>query len=90
VRLRGSATLILPASRMTDGLRALGDAGFGSPALLPLWPRAGMAAKRVILAARRGGKGPDRLLPGLALHEGAGHGADAAAILRDGAALAVG
>jgi tRNA1(Val) A37 N6-methylase TrmN6 len=90
VRHRGSATLILPASRMADGLRALGEAGFGSPALLPLWPRAGQPAKRVILGARRGGKGPDRVLPGLALHDGATDGAAAAAILRNGAALAVG
>jgi tRNA1(Val) A37 N6-methylase TrmN6 len=89
VRHRGSATLILPAARLSDGLRAMGDAGFGSPALLPLWPRAGVPAKRAILAARRGGRGPDRVLPGLALHEGDADGAAAAAILRDGAALPV-
>jgi tRNA1(Val) A37 N6-methylase TrmN6 len=84
---RGSATLVLPAARFADGLRALGDAGFGSPALLPLWPRAGVAAKRAILAARRGGRGPARILPGLALHDGETHAAAAQAILRDGAAM---
>jgi tRNA1(Val) A37 N6-methylase TrmN6 len=90
LRHRGSGTLILPASRMAEGLRGLGDAGFGSLALLPLRPRAGLPAKRVILAGRRGGKGPDRVLAGLALHAGEAHGPAAAAILRDGAALEIG
>lgn len=84
---RGSATLILPAARFADGLAALAGAGFGSPALQPLWPRAGVAAKRVLVAARRGGRGPGRVLPGLVLHDGTGPSAPAAAILRDGAAL---
>jgi tRNA1(Val) A37 N6-methylase TrmN6 len=86
---RGSATLVLPASRFADGLAALRAARFGSPALLPLWPRAGVAAKRVLVSARMGGKGPGRVLPGLVLHDGAGATAEAEAILRDGAALAV-
>jgi tRNA1(Val) A37 N6-methylase TrmN6 len=83
----GGATLVLPAARFADGLAALAGAGFGSPTLLPLWPRPGVAAKRVLLAARRGGKGPARMLPGLALHDGAGPSAAAQAILREGAAL---
>jgi tRNA1(Val) A37 N6-methylase TrmN6 len=86
---RGSATLVLPAARFADGLAALRGAGFGSPALLPLWPRAGVAAKRVLVAARRGGKGPARLLPGLVLHGQAGATPEAEAVLRDGAALAL-
>jgi len=85
----GSATLILPAARFADGLAALRDTGFGSPAMLPLWPRAGVAAKRVLLAARRGGRGPGRVLPGLVLHDGPRASPDAEAILRDGAALPV-
>ena len=86
---RGSATLILPAARFADGLAALRDAGFGSPAMLPLWPRAGIAAKRVLLAARMGGRGPGRVLPGLTLHDTHGATPEADAILRDGAALPV-
>jgi len=85
----GSATLILPAARFADGLAALRATGFGSPAMLPLWPRAGVAAKRVLLAARRGGRGPGRVLPGLVLHEGPRASPEAEAILRDGAALPV-
>jgi tRNA1(Val) A37 N6-methylase TrmN6 len=86
---RGSATLILPASRFAEGFAALAAAGFGSPALLPLWPRAGMPARRALLAARRGGHGPGRLLPGLALHGAEGSTPESEAILRDAAALPV-
>lgn len=84
---RGGATLILPAARFSDGLSALGAAGFGSPALRPLWPRAGAEARRVLVSGRRGGRGPGRVLPGLVLHGEAGATPDAEAILRDGAAL---
>jgi tRNA1(Val) A37 N6-methylase TrmN6 len=86
---RGSATLILPAARFADGLAALAEAGFGSPALLPLWPRPESPARRVLVAARRGGKGPGRILPGLVLHAQAGDSPAALAILRDAAALPV-
>ena len=89
VRQRGSATLILPAARFPDGLVALTRSGFGSPALLPLRARAGMEAKRVLLAARVGGRGPGRVLPGLVLHAGDGPAPEAEAILRNGVALRV-
>jgi tRNA1(Val) A37 N6-methylase TrmN6 len=84
---RGSARLILPAARFADGLAALAACGFGSPVLLPLWPRAGVAAKRVILGARRGGRAPARVLPGLVLHEGERATPAAESVLREGAAL---
>jgi tRNA1(Val) A37 N6-methylase TrmN6 len=72
-----------------DGIGALAGAGFGSPALLPLWPRAGVAAKRVLLAARRGGRAPGRVLPGLVLHAETGATPAAESVLRDAAALPV-
>ena len=84
---RGSVTLILPAARVSEGMAALRGAGCGALVLLPLWPRAGEAAKRVLLQARRGAKGPDRVLAGLVLHEGAGWTPAAEAVLRDAAAL---
>jgi tRNA1(Val) A37 N6-methylase TrmN6 len=55
---------------------------------LPLWPRAGQPAKLVIVSARKGAKGPDRILPGLILHDAAGITKAAQAVLREGAALA--
>lgn len=68
----------------------------GGIAVLPLAPRAGRAAGRVILQARKDSRAPFRLLAPLALHEGDIHPGDrdhwsgaAAAVLRDGAALAL-
>ena len=66
----------------------------GSLTLLPLAPREGRAATRVILQARKGGRGAFRLLAPFVLHLGPAHDGDrdsftptARAILRDGAAL---
>jgi tRNA1(Val) A37 N6-methylase TrmN6 len=47
-----------------------------------------VAAKRILLQARRGGRGPDRVLPGLVLHEAqGGYTAEAEAVLREAAPL---
>ncbi|MBW8270571.1 tRNA1(Val) (adenine(37)-N6)-methyltransferase [Caldovatus aquaticus] len=90
---RGTASLILPAARFDAGVAALRAAGCGAVALLPFWPRAGEPAKRVLLRAVRGGRGPARVLPGLTLHEpppGGGYTAAAQAVLRDAAPLDLG
>lgn len=85
---RGSLSLILPAARFDAAVAALRDAGFGAVELLPLWPRAGIAAKRVLLRARKGARGPAKILPGLVLHEADGRFTPAAeAILRDAAQI---
>ena len=60
----------------------------GAIVVFPLWPKAGRAAKRVILSARVGMQGPMRLCPGLVLHEPDGaYTRRAEAALRDAAAL---
>ena len=88
VERRGSVSLILPAARFSEAAAGLRGAGCGSLALLPLWPRAGQPARRVILRGIPGGRGPDRLLPGLVLHEADGaYTPQAQAVLRDAAAL---
>lgn len=85
---RGTLTLILPAGRLEAGLAALAAADCGAVRLMPFWPHAGEAAKRLLLQGRRGARGPLRLAAGLILHEaGAGFTAAADHILRDGAAL---
>jgi len=84
---RGSVTLILPAARLDAGMAALAAAGCGGTRLLPFWPRAGEAAKRVLLQARRGGRGPARVEPGLVVHAGPGFTPQAEAVLRDAAGL---
>ncbi|WP_159999352.1 tRNA1(Val) (adenine(37)-N6)-methyltransferase [Roseomonas sp. 18066] len=78
---RGSLTLVLPASRFAEAAAGLRAARCGEVFLQPLWPRAGQMAKRMLVQGRRGGRGPDRLLPGLALHEGEGWSPQAAALL---------
>lgn len=88
LRWRGTLTLVLPAAAMPEGLAALLAAGCGSPAVLPLWPKAGWPAKLVLLRGVRGGAGGCRVLAGLVLHEPDGRFTAAAeAILREGGAI---
>jgi len=63
----------------------------GDIAVLPVHPRAGAPAKRVIVAARKVSKAPLRVLPGLVLHPGAGssYTAEAEALLKGEARLAL-
>ncbi|MGQ9365559.1 tRNA1(Val) (adenine(37)-N6)-methyltransferase [Azospirillum sp. ST 5-10] len=88
LRARGWLTLVHRADRL-DEVLALLHGRFGGVLLFPLWPKAGEDAKRLLVAAQRGGRGPARLAPGLALHgpDGA-FTAEADAVLRDAAALA--
>ena len=90
---KGWLTVIHRAERAPELLRLL-DGPAGSIALLPLVSRAGRDAGRVIVRARKGAKGPFRLLSPLVIHAGSAHVRDeddfspeAAAILRDAAAL---
>lgn len=81
----GTFTAILRADRLKLALEALPDTGVR---LFPLWPKAGEAAKRVLVQVRRGQRAPLTLLPGLVLHEADGrYTADADAILRGRTAL---
>jgi tRNA1(Val) A37 N6-methylase TrmN6 len=87
LRPRGTLTLILPAAVFASAAAALQASGCGGLILFPLWPRPGKAAKLVLVQARRHSRGPDRLAPGLVLHDGQGFAPAAEAVLRDGAAL---
>ncbi len=90
-RLRpgGGLTLVHRADRLPALLAAL-HAKAGAVALLPLWPKAGQPAKRILLSARKGSRSPARLLPGLVLHRDDGSYSDEAqVILRGGAGLSL-
>ena len=88
LRHKGTVSLVLPAARLAEAAAGLREAGCGSVRLLPLWPRTGTPAKRILIQARKGGRGADKMLPGLILHEADGSATAAAhAVLRDGAAL---
>ncbi len=94
-RLRpgGWLTMIFATPCLPEALAAL-PPKLGSAAVLPLEPRAARAAPRVILRARKGGRGAFRLMAPFTLHAGAGHDGDresytpeANAVLREGADL---
>ncbi len=87
VRPRGTVTIIVPAAQWTRAGAAARAAGLGAVRLTPVWPRAGVAARLVLVRGIRGARGPDQLLPGLILHDASGFTVAADAILRDGAAL---
>lgn len=72
-RLRegGKLTLIQRADRLGDILAALSGKA-GGVRVLPVHPRAGAPAKRVIISAVKVSKAPLRILPGLVLHEADG------------------
>ena len=83
----GSFTSILRADRLNEALAALPEAGVTA---FPLWPKAGEAARRVVVQVRKGSRAPFRLLPGLILHQESGaYTPEADAILRGEAALAL-
>lgn len=94
-RLRpgGWLTMIFATPCLPEALAAL-PPKLGSAEVLPLEPRAGRAAPRVILRARKGGRAAFRLLAPFTLHEGAAHDGDresytpaARAVLREVADL---
>jgi tRNA1(Val) A37 N6-methylase TrmN6 len=81
----GTFTAILRADRLGEALAVLPGRGL---VIFPLWPRAGIAAKRVIVQLRQGSRAPLRLLPGLALHAAEGrYTPEADAVLKEGEAL---
>lgn len=84
----GTVTLALTPAHLPEALAAFAAARLGSITVLPLWPRAGQAAKRLLLAGRKGGRGPCRILAGLVLHHADGRFTEEAeAVLRHAAPL---
>ena len=82
LRTGGTLTLILPAASLPEAIAAMTGAACGSVAVLPLWPRSGVAAKLMLLRGVRGGRGGARLCAGLVMHQDGGFTADAEAVLR--------
>jgi tRNA1(Val) A37 N6-methylase TrmN6 len=88
LRPQGWLVVIHRADRL-DALLAALHGRAGTVTIAPLWagppPK---PARRVLVRARKGGRGPARLVPGLVLHGSDGHLSPAAErILRDAAAL---
>jgi tRNA1(Val) A37 N6-methylase TrmN6 len=83
LRPRGRLAVIQRADVLPALLAAL-EPGFGSVSVRPIHPRAGRAAIRVILSARKGGRAPFAIEPPLVLHEPDGRFTPEAAALHDG------
>jgi tRNA1(Val) A37 N6-methylase TrmN6 len=86
----GSLTLVFRADGLDQILTAL-HSRFGAIDVIPLYPRAGAPATRVLVRALRASRAPLRLLPGFVVHEGAGSPFTdhASAVMRDGAGLVI-
>lgn len=84
---RGRATIVYKAQALQRVLAAL-DQRFGDVRILPLHPRPGDAAHRVIIEGVKGSRAPMQLLAGFVLHtDGNEFTPEAGAILRRGSAL---
>ena len=90
LRPSGMVTLIWRADGLDDVLAAL-NAGFGTISVLPIHPKPGAAAIRVLVQAAKDKDGPLTLLPGFVLADANGKPTtQAEAVLREGVALSLG
>jgi tRNA1(Val) A37 N6-methylase TrmN6 len=84
---QGILTLIWRADGLADVLNALAS-DFGALIVLPVHPRPGVPAIRVLVRAQKNGQAPLGLLPGLELNDANGRPSAAAeAVLRSAQAL---
>jgi tRNA1(Val) A37 N6-methylase TrmN6 len=89
LKVRGDITVIFRADGLDRLLDALGRR-FGAIDILPVQPRDGEPAHRVLVRAVKGSRARLRILPALALHGESGNGftAPVEAMLREGRGLA--
>ncbi|ACI49855.1 putative methyltransferase [Gluconacetobacter diazotrophicus PA1 5] len=89
VRHRGTLTLALPAGLLDMAVAAMRAHGIGAISLFPFWPKAGRAARIMLIQGRVGARGEAVLMPGMTLHRDDGSFTpQAEAVLRDGAPIA--
>lgn len=88
IKGQGSFTLIHRADHI-DKIISLLTPRFGAIEIIPLWPKEGVAAKRIIIRARKHSKSPAKIHAGIILHDKNGNYTDAAeTILRKGNKIA--
>ncbi|NQZ14572.1 MAG: methyltransferase [Alphaproteobacteria bacterium] len=87
LRPEGSLTMVHEAGKLDKILQAM-EGRFGAIDVIPLWPKHGTPAKRVIVRAIKGRKSPVRIHSGLVLHdEDGGYTVEAEGILREAKGL---
>ena len=74
----GQVVIIHRADRLDALLAALVGRGCGGMTVIPLWPKPGKPAARVVVRAKLGSSGPLTLSPGLVMHDAAGRYTEAA------------
>ena len=90
LRPAGSLTLLVPARLAARAMTALQAEGVGRLTLFPLWPKPGRDAKLALIRGHAAQRGPDRIAPGLVLHDADGRFSEPArSLLREGAALTI-
>lgn len=88
LRRRGTLTMIVAARMAPACIAAMTEVQCNCSVLLPLWPKADVSAKLVILRGVKEGRSPFAIHAGLVLHESDGEFTEpVAAILRGGAGL---
>jgi len=84
---QGGLTMVHEAGKADKIIQAM-EGRFGAIEIIPLWPKAGRQAKRVIIRAIKGRKTPLSLHSGIILHDDqGGYTLEADKILRDGEGL---
>ncbi|MGB1077308.1 MAG: tRNA1(Val) (adenine(37)-N6)-methyltransferase [Bdellovibrionales bacterium] len=87
LKSKGSLTMVHQAARLDDMIVAL-HKSFGALEIIPLWPRLGVQAKRVVVRAYKDRHTPLTMTAGLVLHEDdGGYTSQADEILKDGKGL---
>jgi tRNA1(Val) A37 N6-methylase TrmN6 len=85
---KGRLFVVHRADRLGDILAGLHPLKVGEIRVVPLWPKPGRPAGRVVVMARKDSRAPLEVLPGLVLHHPSGSYTDNAdEILRQGAPL---
>jgi tRNA1(Val) A37 N6-methylase TrmN6 len=84
---KGMVCAIIPPEQLTHAMTALSPDGLGVE-IIPLWPKEGEGAKRIIIRTRLNARAGLRILPGIVLHKPDGAPTAAAeAVLRRGEPL---
>ncbi len=88
LKFRGELAVVHRADQVPALLAAL-SGRVGDLRVVPLWPRPGLSARRVVVFGRKGTGGAAEITPGICVHPSAGSGYTPAArkILHDGGAL---